>query len=467
MARLFYGLGRGFKNKSGFTDSDNPKSFNTEIVRPPFSINGSQFIRDTAALNDTPMPFGAEGNVDYDVETAAAVDTISISSFAIGGIISESVTAVDSWTVSQSIDGNLDWPEFDWNVVAAATVGNVVSGALIWPEINVTAYTGGEGSLTWPDWTMTAQASSGAMVSGSLIWPDITVSGVFTQENLLAGALIWPDWIVSSALKSGLTAQGRLILDQWALQGSLLGGVTAEGALRWPDMNVDGTLLSGSSIVGVVIWPDMNVDGTALPGYYADGVLIWPDWTVTGELSEGSIITGALIWPDWTLDGILSAMAALPVITCYVMNVNNRALSRYTGYPFVGFARFKDRYLATDRATGLFELTGDTDNGAEIVGTMKFRLEDMDADGRKHKIREVWVTSRTAGDLEASLQEEEMRIIPLHKMETIKKGSLYEIRFKAPRGLRGRFYSLILTGANKYDLNSVRMMDDNLPERVR
>jgi hypothetical protein len=63
MARIYYGIGRGFYSKIGFTPSF-PR-YKVDFIRPPFGIPESQFVRDIAAENNTPMPFSNEGTLQF------------------------------------------------------------------------------------------------------------------------------------------------------------------------------------------------------------------------------------------------------------------------------------------------------------------------------------------------------------------------------------------------------------------
>ena len=305
---------------------------------------------------------------------------------------------------TRSISGDLKWPDFNWVMTATASSGNLVTGHLIWPEWNITAYTGGEGNLIWPEWF---------------------IEGILSQDNVVTGSLIWPEWFVS------------------------------------------GVILSGSLIEGSLIWPEWMLIASTVPGYAAEGSLIWPGWTISGTLIQDSIITGNLVWPEWFINGVLSSETANPVFTCIVMNIMNKALSEYSDYPFIGFAKFKGRYFATDGKTGIYELIGNTDNEATITGTMKFRIEDLAASGTKHRIKEAYITGRNLDNVSLSLEEETGRLIPLQKSQALKTGDLIEIRFKAPKGLRGRFYSVVLQSADQFDLNSLRLFDEEVSLRVR
>jgi hypothetical protein len=316
----------------------------------------------------------------------------------------------------------LEWPDFDFVVSAKAKSGNVVSGNLIWPGWTISAYTGGVGNLIWPmdEWVLTANLISGNLAEGNLLWPGWSVSGSLRENNLAFGSLVWPEWTVS------------------------------------------GRFLAGSIITGNLIWPEWSIAAATIPGLLVQGKLIWPKWKVKMRLIVDRHIIGELIWPQWALAAVVTEHAGTPEFTCIVMNVNNKALSRYLDYPWTGFIYINGKYYATDGSTGIYELEGHFDNGIKIIGIMKFRLENLNQNNRKHRIREVWVTCRDPRSVEAFLQEHERRIIPLHKVEALRKGDLYELRFKAPLGLKGVFYSVLLKGADDLDINTVRVFDEDM-----
>jgi hypothetical protein len=100
MARLFYGMGRGFKSSSGFKDPRVPLAYNSKIFRPKFSSSINQFIRKTSATNYTPWPFGDEGTgggiiSDSIVESVTATSTQDNTGIMVASE-EESITVTDS-----------------------------------------------------------------------------------------------------------------------------------------------------------------------------------------------------------------------------------------------------------------------------------------------------------------------------------------------------------------------------------
>ena len=332
---------------------------------------------------------------------------------------------VEAQAETRSIFGDIQWPELGWIVEATARSDNLAEGDIIWPEWEVEAYSGGEGDIIWPEWEVEGELSSGMTAEGDCVFPGWQVDATARQDNLVEGNIVWPLFRVS------------------------------------------GVLLSGSLASGNIIWPGWELRGNAVSGYNADGDLIFPGWTVDGILKSAPILDGDCIFPGWNVYGILSQAAATDTFDCFVMNVTNKALSKYTNYPFVGFAYFNGKYYATDGKTGIFKLAGDTDNTAAITGEIRFRIEDMDATGQKHRIREAWLTGRALDGTELYLEEHSGRLIPMQRVDTRMSGSIQEMRFKAPRGLRGRFYSVVFRCAGKFYIDTLKLFDEGMPERVR
>lgn len=59
--------------------------------------------------------------------------------------------------------------------------------------------------------------------------------------------------------------------------------------------------------------------------------------------------------------------------TTWAINTRTAAVTEYTNYEFNGFFQLRNRYFATS-STGLYDLTGDTDNGAAIISAIKSGL---------------------------------------------------------------------------------------------
>lgn len=82
---------------------------------------------------------------------------------------------------------------------------------------------------------------------------------------------------------------------------------------------------------------------------------------------------------------------------CVVMNTDTMALTEYTNYDFVSFAKINDAQLALHNNGSIYVIGGDTDAGADIVATVETGMDDMGASETK-RLLGVTVGLRSDGD---------------------------------------------------------------------
>ena len=145
----------------------------------------------------------------------------------------------------------------------------------------------------------------------------------------------------------------------------------------------------------------------------------------------------------------------------------NQAISTYSNYNFNSIACFNGTYLgATD--TGIYPLTGDTDNGTDIDASIKTGSMNFGDTIIKYA-RDVWITFRSDGNLTLSIFVDEDTTTTIQKQTTIVSDTIIEERLKPPRGLRGRFYTVELknlSGAD-FDIDSLNMLVESIHRKVR
>jgi hypothetical protein len=101
LGSAYYGIGAGFKSARGYRGGSDPLSSFVSYVRPPFSVNGTQFIRGMGALSQYPMPVGNEGNYFTVTDAINFTDSTEIAQVIAGGTITETLDfIVDSTSIS-------------------------------------------------------------------------------------------------------------------------------------------------------------------------------------------------------------------------------------------------------------------------------------------------------------------------------------------------------------------------------
>ena len=149
------------------------------------------------------------------------------------------------------------------------------------------------------------------------------------------------------------------------------------------------------------------------------------------------------------------------------MNLLNRAISTYNNYNFDSIANFNGTLFGAT-TTGIYQLDGNTDNGADIDSKIKTGSMDFGDTFIKYA-KDVWITFRSDGYLTLKILVDEDATAPIQKQTTIISSTIIEERLKPPRGLRGRFYTIELknfAGAD-FDIDSLNLLVESIRRKVR
>ena len=87
------------------------------------------------------------------------------------------------------------------------------------------------------------------------------------------------------------------------------------------------------------------------------------------------------------------------------VNLSNLAISQYCDYDFNSFCRIGDSYFGASES-GIFELTGDDDNGTNIDAFFELVLSDFGLSNMK-RIRSIYVGGEANGGLTLTLKDDE------------------------------------------------------------
>ncbi|MCK5608570.1 hypothetical protein KAR91_42200 [Candidatus Pacearchaeota archaeon] len=142
-----------------------------------------------------------------------------------------------------------------------------------------------------------------------------------------------------------------------------------------------------------------------------------------------------------------------------VMNTENNAVTEYSNFGFNSFCVFNGKYLGA-KSDGIFELTGDTDyaspSPALVNGT--FTLPTIDAGkGQPRKPRDAWIAGRK-GEIQLSVAVDEKTTY--NYSSEIIDPDIHEERIKIGRGIRGRFFSFIITNVDgsRFNISIMRVL---------
>ena len=139
--------------------------------------------------------------------------------------------------------------------------------------------------------------------------------------------------------------------------------------------------------------------------------------------------------------------------TTWALNTRNSAVSEYQNYKFNSFARIGNHYLGANES-GVYDLTGDTDNGASIIANLKSGLAQLGG-FKFSSFSAAYVGMRGTGNFILRLitgdgVTYDYALVP-RNMKTTK--------INLGKGLRARFFAfqLISSGSN-FDLEGVELI---------
>jgi len=155
----------------------------------------------------------------------------------------------------------------------------------------------------------------------------------------------------------------------------------------------------------------------------------------------------------------------------WVMNTENRALSRYTNYPFNSFAKVGGRYYAA-ASDGLHTLDGDDDDGTPIAARLRLGLSAMGS-RRLKRLPEAFVGYSSDGALW-------MHVITVNEESGLKEAAIYRIlerpatspresRWKLGKGIKAADFDFVIENVDgaAFDLSAIEFRPIYLDRRTR
>lgn len=184
----------------------------------------------------------------------------------------------------------------------------------------------------------------------------------------------------------------------------------------------------------------------------ADGVKITPTQALKmvfkPVLTDAVEISAAHVSPNGT-------------ITTWVVNTRTGAVTEYGNYEFNSFAQRGHKYLGAS-STGLYELNGDTDQGASIIAKLKSGWAQF-AGSRYSMFKAAYLGMRADGNVffkvEAGTGETYTYQVVVQDMQTTK--------VRMGKGLRARYFAFeLVTTGQDFDLDTIEFVPIVAQRRV-
>ncbi len=138
------------------------------------------------------------------------------------------------------------------------------------------------------------------------------------------------------------------------------------------------------------------------------------------------------------------------------INLKNRATSQYVNYDFNSMVKFGGKVLGAN-SSGLFDLSGDNDNGVAISAYFTPIMTDFGI-GNPKRMRYIYLGYESSGNLELDLQADEQNARS-YEVESNKTGQQRK-RVSIGRDGYGRYWSFTirnLSGAD-FSVDSIEVM---------
>lgn len=140
-------------------------------------------------------------------------------------------------------------------------------------------------------------------------------------------------------------------------------------------------------------------------------------------------------------------------MTTWVVNVTTGAVSEYSNFNFNSFARVGQKYIAAS-STGIYELDGDTDAGADIIARIKGGMMQI-GQSKFSSFKGIYLGVRGGGDFVLKIETGDGKTF----VYSVEAKTMQTTRVHHGKGLRARYFSyeLISTGQD-FDLDSIEFV---------
>lgn len=326
------------------------------------------------------------------------------------------------------------------------------------------------GSAVAPAATASGSLTNGFALSGTATAPAAQGSGAIVAGRVLSGTATAP-----AARGSGALVPHTVVTAPAARgAGVLLNGSRATGAATAPAAQGSGVLSSQGHLVGVATAPKFQATGGLLNGRWLSGGATARVPRAYGRASAGTALSGAATAPAARGSGALalgqilagagtapSAQARGSLINdlvesfvAWLLNTEGGGVSKYSNYDFHSLVEWNGSYYAASE-NGIYELGGDTDDGADIGATLTFGVTDLGSE-LMTRLGTVVLDLRAAGNLQLHVTVDGEDETYSYTVEPLRAG-LHPVPVPTGRELRSRNWQFSLTNVQgaDFDINAL------------
>lgn len=276
-----------------------------------------------------------------------------------------------------------------------------------------------------------------------------------------------PNQVFSIVGESGIVGRISTTLPFPSILSASQAGITGSLVASLPIIRQ--TIVSSYGVIGTLTFSIPMVQHT---GTFADGRAGTISFevpilrmTATGMISCEGILIAEIPMMSYgeSRYTIVDAVGDEYANITMVMNIKNKALTQYNNYNFNSMCNFGGKNLGLI-STGMYDLTGDTDDGYQIdwnVRTGNLSLEMND----KKRLKQVWISHRTNGNMVLTVVKPNGEEYEYELENVILEENV--ARVKVGKGIKSKYVKLDLknVGGSTLLLDALRVHYDVLSKK--
>lgn len=330
----------------------------------------------------------------------------------------------------------------------------VVQVALDLPLPQVTINAGERTAVTVPLLEVTATGKTSLIGRASVTLPALDIEG----KSGVTCSLTLPLAAVTATGLAGLVANATAKIPVLELAATGDTPLIATASLSLPLLQVSGQGSKNLNATASISLPLVQITPNAYAGSLASASVTLPLLTVDADGffhgSGSASITLPLLEVTANAPAVLVVLAyddTTESITGYalVLNIENGALSDYSNYGFNSFCTFGGKKLGAS-TSGIYDLSGDTDSGTDIVSQIRTALQDGKTAMLKG-VEDAVAGLTTDGMLDAKIVVDGGYSYAMKAFPPRESDAITTQRFKAGRGIASRYLALELTNRSGAD----------------
>jgi hypothetical protein len=306
-------------------------------------------------------------------------------------------------------------------------------------------------------------APTNCYVDSVFLWIDDTGNGHIdfypkTTDTSMYGNAVLPFFTLSAVLKNNCS-RGSATLAPLRMQS--LGAVMAtarvsRGAAVLPALGMvsPGAMMATEHhMVGAAVLPAFSLSARMVTARAMQGAAVLPAFTLSAILRRAASLQGAAVLPALRLVSTMYTVKAAPGFAGMAVNLRNKAITKYSGFNFTGFAVLNGKLYGTS-AAGIHLLEGSDDNGVAIDAVLRTGRFDLHAE-QVRRIVDAWLSARFAGQAVLRVHETEGDTDDVSEYDIDgEDGALHDERIPFERGHEGRFveFEIVNVDGSDFDL---------------